>query len=195
MRYLEKSAELGLKNIHVHKGPTIWPLNRDAFDVADVDEAATQFPELNFIVEHCGLPRLEDFCWIAAQEPNVYGGLAVAMPFIHAKPRYFAKVMGELLFWLGEDRLVFASDYALWSPKWLVEQFVDFQYPEDMREEYGEISVETKKKILGLNAARLYDIPVPAEAAQPGSQPTEVELGDDGRGMAGDRPGAEHAPA
>ena len=44
------------------------------------------FPELNFIVEHVGLPRLEDMCWIGTQEPNVYGGLAVAMPFIHTRP-------------------------------------------------------------------------------------------------------------
>ena len=72
-RYLDKCAELGVLNIHVHKGPTIWPLNKDAFDVADVDEAATMYRDagLRFIVEHCGLPRLEDFCWIAAQEPNV----------------------------------------------------------------------------------------------------------------------------
>ena len=32
-RYLEKCQELGIKNIHVHKGPTIWPLDKDAFDV------------------------------------------------------------------------------------------------------------------------------------------------------------------
>jgi predicted TIM-barrel fold metal-dependent hydrolase len=97
-RYLEKCQELGVRNIHVHKGPTIWPLNRDAFDVADVDDVATRFPDLNFIVEHCGLPRLEDFCWIGVQEPNVYGGLAVALPFIHTRPRYFAQVLGELLY-------------------------------------------------------------------------------------------------
>ncbi len=72
--------------MHIHKGPTICPLDRDAFDVADVDEVATDFPNLNFIVEHVGLPRLEDFCWIATQESNVYGGLAVAMPFIHTRP-------------------------------------------------------------------------------------------------------------
>src|SRR5262249_46841721 len=46
-RYLEKCQQLGVTNIHVHKGPTIWPLNRDAFDVADVDEAATAFTDLN----------------------------------------------------------------------------------------------------------------------------------------------------
>jgi uncharacterized protein len=66
----------------VHKGPTIRPLNKDAFDVADVDEAATAFTDLNFIVEHVGLPRLEDFCYIAAQEPNVYAGLAVVSALI-----------------------------------------------------------------------------------------------------------------
>jgi uncharacterized protein len=161
LRYLEKAQELGIKNVHVHKGPTIWPLNRDAFDVADVDDVASQFTELNFIVEHCGLPRLEDFCWIATQEPNVYGGLAVAIPFIHTRPRYFAKVIGELLYWLGEDRVTFASDYAIWSPKWLIEKFVDFQIPEDMQGEYGEITTEAKRKILGLNMAGLYDMEVP----------------------------------
>ena len=42
-RYLEKCQKLGVVNIHVHKGPTILPLNRDAFDVADIDDAATSF--------------------------------------------------------------------------------------------------------------------------------------------------------
>lgn len=170
-RYLERCEQLGIRNIHVHKGPTIYPLNRDAFDVADVDDVATAFPNLNFVVEHCGLPRLEDFCWIATQEPNVYGGLAVAMPFIHSRPRYFAQVLGELLFWLDEDRLTFSSDYAIWSPKWLVEQFVDFQIPEDMQSEYGQLTPDIKRKILGINAAALYDIPVPAEAGIGSSEP------------------------
>jgi predicted TIM-barrel fold metal-dependent hydrolase len=172
-RYLEKCQELGIKNVHIHKGPTIWPLDRDAFDVADVDGAASSFPELNFIVEHVGLPRLEDFCWIATQEPNVYGGLAVAIPFMHTRPRYFAKVIGELLYWIGEDRIMFGSDYAIWQPKWLVEMFVDFQIPEDMQSELGTLTTDIKKKILGLNAARLYDLEVPAELDV--AAPTEAE--------------------
>ncbi len=165
-RYFEKCQELGVKNIHVHKGPTIWPLNRDAFDVADVDDAATMFPELNFIIEHVGLPRLEDFCWIGVQEPNVYGGMAVAMPFIHTRPRYFGQVLGELLYWLGEDRILFGSDYAIWQPKWLLEQFMAFEMPESLVSEYGQITDDQKAKIVGLNAARLYDLDVPAEAKQ-----------------------------
>ena len=161
-RYLERCQELGITNIHVHKGPTIYPLNRDAFDVADVDDAASEFPELRFIVEHCGLPRLEDFCWIATQEPNVYGGLSVVMPFIHSRPRYFAQVIGELLYWLDENRIVFGSDYGIWQPKWLIEKFVDFQIPDDMQSEYGILTPDIKRKILGLNSARLYGIDVPA---------------------------------
>ena len=164
-RYLEKCQELGIRNIHIHKGPTIYPLNRDAFDVADVDEVASAFPNLTFVVEHVGLPRLEDFCWIATQEPNVYGGLAVALPFIHSRPRYFAQIIGELLYWLDENRITFASDYAIWTPKWLIEKFVDFQIPEDMLGEYAPLTVEIKKKILGLNAAKLYDIEVPPDLA------------------------------
>jgi predicted TIM-barrel fold metal-dependent hydrolase len=179
--YFQLCVELGIKNIHVHKGPTIWPLDRDAFDVADVDHAATNFPELNFIVEHIGLPRLEDFCWIATQEPNVYGGMAVAMPFIHSRPKYFGQMIGELLYWIGEDRILFGSDYAIWQPKWLIEKFVDFQISEEQQSELGTISLDQKAKILGLNAAKLYDIDVPAnmrvagdETVAIGSEPVSV---------------------
>jgi predicted TIM-barrel fold metal-dependent hydrolase len=135
--------------------------------VADIDDAATSFPNLNFIVEHCGLPRLDDFCWIAVQEPNVYGGLAVALPFIHSRPGYFAHIISELLFWLGEDRLLFGSDYGIWTPKWLVDQFMDFELPEDVRKETGvNLSLQAKKKILGLNAAKLYNIDIEAMKAR-----------------------------
>jgi predicted TIM-barrel fold metal-dependent hydrolase len=162
-RYLQRCQELGVRNIHVHKGPTIWPLDKDAFDVSDVDHAATDFPDLNFVVEHVGLPRIEDFCFMATQEPNVYAGLAVVIGgLMHSRPRFFAKVMGELLFWLGEDKLLFGSDYAIWEPKWQVEGFVDWMSPED--EEFADfprLTTTAKKKILGLNAAALYDIEVP----------------------------------
>ena len=172
-RYLEVAEKMGVKNIHIHKGPTILPLNRDAFDVADVDDVATSFQNLNFIIEHCGLPRLDDFCWIATQETNVYAGLAVVMPFIHSRPQYFAHVLGELLFWLGEDKITFASDYGIWQPKWLVEKFVDFQMPEAVVAEKGvNLTMDIKRKILGLNMARLYNIDIAArrqslDAARP----------------------------
>jgi uncharacterized protein len=160
-KYLEKCQKLGIKNIHIHKGPTITPLNRDAFDVADVDDAASCFPELNFIVEHVGLPRLEDFCWIATQEKNVYAGLSVAIALIHTRPRYFAHIISELLYWLDEDRIIFGSDYAIWEPKWIIEKFLEFELPEDIQEETGvRFDLEVKKKILAENVAKLYNIDI-----------------------------------
>jgi predicted TIM-barrel fold metal-dependent hydrolase len=113
-----------------------------------------------------GLPRLDDFCWIAVQESNVYAGMSVAMALIHTRPRYFGQILGELLYWLDEDRILFGSDYAIWQPKWLVEDFVDYQMPEDMQGEYGALTPDIKRKILGLNAARLYDLQVPSEVPQ-----------------------------
>jgi hypothetical protein len=72
-----------------------------------------------------------------------------------------AHIMGQLMKYLGPDRIVFGSD-AVWygSPQWQIDAFWRFQIPEEMREQYGypEITVEDKRKILGLNSARLYGI-------------------------------------
>ena len=166
-RYLEKCRQLGIDIIHVHKGPTIHPLNSDAFDVRDVDEVATNFPDLKFVIDHCGIPRIDDFCWIALQEPNVFGGLSVVNGFIHMRPKYFASMMADLLFYLGPDRLLFGSDYGIHSPKWIVEDLMRFEFDDETAQEAGtELTLDVKAKILGLNAARLYGIPVPAECHQ-----------------------------
>jgi len=168
--FLDKCAELGIKNIHVHKGPTIWPLDKDAFDVSDIDHVATDYNgKLNFIVEHVGLPRIEDFCFMATQEPNVYAGLSVVVGgLMHARPQFFAKVMGELLFWVGEDKMLFGSDYAIWEPQWQIEGFLDWEMPDQPAfGDYPRLNTEGKKKILGLNGARLYGVEVPEELRNP----------------------------
>jgi hypothetical protein len=58
--------------------------------------------------------------------------------------------------------MLFGSDYAIWEPNWIVEDFMAFQMPQDLKDEYHvDLSTEVKAKILGLNAARLYDLDVP----------------------------------
>jgi predicted TIM-barrel fold metal-dependent hydrolase len=67
------------------------------------------------------------------------------------------------MFWLGEDRLIFASDYAIWEPKWQVEGFAAWNMPDGEEfSDYSPLTNRAKKKIFGLNAARLYDLEVPA---------------------------------
>lgn len=187
--YLEKCAELGITNIHAHKGPTIRPLNRDAFDVRDVDDAATSFPELNFIVEHVGFPRFDDFAHIATQETNVYGGLAVVAPMALARPRKFGEIMGELLYWVGEDNLLFGSDYALWEPEWVVEAVMEAELTDDQRDEYGlEFDLETKRKVMGENAAELYDVDIEEQKKKLADDAisAEFDLGDQYGGATAD---------
>jgi predicted TIM-barrel fold metal-dependent hydrolase len=74
------------------------------------------------------------------------------------------------LYWIGPDKITFASVYALWHPKWLIEQFVDLQMPEDLVPEYGELTPEIKRKILGLNLAELYNLDVPADVPREAEQ-------------------------
>jgi predicted TIM-barrel fold metal-dependent hydrolase len=184
--FFDKCVELGIKNIHVHKGPTIWPLDKDAFDVSDVDHVATDYNgKLNFIVEHVGLPRIEDFCFMATQEPNVYAGLSVVVGgLMHARPQFFAKVMGELLFWVGEDKMLFGSDYGIWEPKWQIEGLLNWEMPDQPAfADFPRLNEDGKRKILGLNAAKLYDVEVPADlrggvpADEPATEESAVGVG------------------
>ena len=65
--------------------------------IAGAGAGADREPEADLIVEHVGLPRIDDFCYMATQEPNVYAGLAVVIgALMHARPRFFNRVMGEL---------------------------------------------------------------------------------------------------
>jgi hypothetical protein len=69
---------------------------------------------------------------------------------------------------MGPDRVVFGSD-AVWygSPQWQIDALWRFQIPEDMRKRYGypELTPAVKRKILGLNSARLYGIEVAGNLA------------------------------
>jgi hypothetical protein len=69
--------------------------------------------------------------------------------------------MGILFKYLGADRIVWGTD-SVWygSPQWQIEAFWRLQIPEEMRRRHGypEITPEMKRKVLGLNSARLYGL-------------------------------------
>jgi hypothetical protein len=91
----------------------------------------------------------------------------VVLPFIHSRPGYFANVLSELLFWVGEDKILFGSDYGIWTPKWLVEKFMAFEFPDEVVQETGkQLTMEIKRKILGENAARIYGVDIAAQQAK-----------------------------
>ena len=94
---------------------------------------------------------------------NVYAELGTTMAsMIVTFPTVWAHLIGQLLYYMGEDNIVFGSD-SLWygGPQWQIEALWRFQIPESIADkwDYPELTGAAKRKILGLNSARLYGLP------------------------------------
>jgi predicted TIM-barrel fold metal-dependent hydrolase len=189
----EKMVKAGIKNVCVHKGlfpPSIekqFPNLRGYADVADVGQAAKDWPQLNFVVYHSayrhvgGDPKValaefertgriawtSDLADIPAQYgvSNVYGdvGQLFATTLV-AQPRVCAALMGTLIKGLGADHVCWGTD-ALWtgSPQWQIEGLRRLEIPEDMQKKFGFAPLgvadgPVKTGIFGGNNARLYGI-------------------------------------
>jgi predicted TIM-barrel fold metal-dependent hydrolase len=91
---------------------------------------------------------------------NLYAELGTTMAsMIVTFPTVFAHLIGQLLYYMGEDHIVYGSD-SIWygGPQWQIEAFWRFQIPESIRRTWGypQLTERAKRKILGLNSARLY---------------------------------------
>jgi uncharacterized protein len=86
-------------------------------------------------------------------------------------PTVAAHIMGQLMKYLGKDRIVFGSD-SVWygSPQWQIEAMWRFEIPEELRQRHGypELAKGAKRHILGQNSARLYKLPAASEASPHG---------------------------
>ncbi|MFN2200250.1 MAG: amidohydrolase family protein, partial [Caldilineaceae bacterium] len=163
----------------------------------DIPKAATDWPELNFIIYHScikprffmgealkdlssgrtrnGVPDIEwttEFAQLAAPFPNVYAELGTTWASMAVTfPTLAAHVIGQLLKFMGSDHIIFGSDSPWYgSPQWQIDAFWRFQIPEEIREQWGypALTQADKRRILGLNAARLYKVPGAAESASKG---------------------------
>jgi uncharacterized protein len=74
----------------------------------------------------------------------------------------FAEIIGKLLFWCGEDKIIYGSEAPLFHPQWALRAFMDFQIPEDLCAGYGypQLTDQAKRKILGENLLRLHGMDV-----------------------------------
>ena len=104
----------------------------------------------------------------AAIVAEVGGECAGIARFIARAPRQFAEVLGKLLFWCGEDKIIYGSETPIWHPRWALEAFWDFQLPQDLVEGYGypQLTEQAKRKILGENLLRLHGMDVEATRAR-----------------------------
>ena len=177
----------GFKNICVHKGLAPGPPDPLRGHPGDMPKAAKDWPNLNFITYHAciqpsfffydvleginaerlrgGVPDIAwttEYAQLVQDFPNVYAEIGTTWAScIVGFPTVAAHLMGQLMKYMGPDRILFGSD-SVWygSPQWQIEALWRFQIPEDIREKYGypEITEGDKRKILGLNSAKLYGI-------------------------------------
>ena len=164
----EKAQELGVNLIGVHKGVPLGPQPIEATQTWDMDGAAANFPDINFVIFHVGLPFIDETCWQLIRHPNLYASIAATINFVVRAPRQFAEIMGKLLFWCGEDKIVYGSEAPIWQPQWALDAFWDFQLPQDLVEGYGypQLTEQAKRKILGENLLRLHGMDVEATRAR-----------------------------
>lgn len=182
-----KDKKPGFNNICVHKGLAPGPPDPVRGHPADLPKALKDWPQLNFITYHAciqpaffmgdslkevrsgklreGVPDISwttEYALLVAPYRNAYAEIGTTWASsVITFPTVAAHIMGQLMKFLGPDRIVFGSD-SVWygSPQWQIDALWRFQIPEELRKKYGypELTPAAKRKILGLNSAKLHGI-------------------------------------
>ena len=100
----EHAQKLGVNLVGVHKGVPLGPQPVEHTRTFDMDGAAANFPDINFVIFHVGLPWLDEVLWQIVRYPNLYASIAATVNFIARQPRVFAEILGKMMWWCGEDK-------------------------------------------------------------------------------------------
>jgi predicted TIM-barrel fold metal-dependent hydrolase len=174
-----------VRHICLHKGLPFAGTPHDDWHVRDLERAARDFPDLNFIVYHAGFRSLEtgleaardefqrsarvdwvtDLCEIRQRNPrltNIYAELGSTFGMtVITSPLLCGHMLGMLVQHLGADHVLWGTDSIWWgSPRWQIEALRRFTMPETLMKRfgYGPLTPEVKARIFGLNAAALFGV-------------------------------------
>jgi len=193
-----RTSRPGFGTICVHKGlSTGAPPDPKLGHPSDLPKAATDWPNLNFLIYHScfrpafgafpaladlkagnmlnGVPNVlwtSEFAQLTAPHKNVYGEIGTTFAStVITFPSITAHILGQMMKYKGADNIVFGSDSPWYgSPQWQIEALWRFEIPAQMRQQFGypELTQAAKRKILGLNSARIYGLAGAAEASPQG---------------------------
>lgn len=190
---LQHAHDLGVKTFIAHKG---LPLVR--FDLShngpdDVVAVSRQFRDMQFVIFHAAwekdhvegpydpTSRRGVDAVLAAldrhQVPpndNVWVDLATLWRVLLTRPMQAAHAVGKLLKRVGTDRVLWGTD-SVWygSPQPQIMAFRAFQIGTQLQEQFGypALTDDIKRKVFGLNAARLFGIDPAAKRCALASDP------------------------
>ncbi len=180
--FIDKARELDVKIVCAHKGLSQFGLDPSVSSADDIGVVAPMFPDVSFLVYHSGFEvnvpegpydptsRQGVDTLVRAvldngigKQGNVYAELGSTWRFLMTNPEAAGHVLGKLLLYLGEDRILWGTD-SIWygAPQDQISAFRAFEIGESMQEIYGypALTERAKEKILGLNAAALYGVDV-----------------------------------
>jgi uncharacterized protein len=169
---LEEARRLGLSVINVHKGfPALLGAGAAEYVRSrDLPRALADWPDLSFVAYHSGYfpgEGIGEFLGVVKSIPRrhrkrLYAelGSCFATAFLES-PESAAHLVGSLLKALGPKNVVWGTDSIWWgSPQWQIDAFKALKIPEKLQRRHGypPLTKRAKAKILGLNAARLYEV-------------------------------------
>ena len=184
---IEQARKLGVRNICVHKG---IPLARKGLEFAgcrDIGAVAKRYPDMNFLVYHAGFNPAKGERAFDAKNPsgvddlvmslqangiapnsNVYAELGSTWRMLMRNPEQGAHLLGKLLVHVGENNVLWGTD-SIWygSPQDQIQAFRAFQISPEYQQRHGypALTADLKRKVFGLNGARVYG--VDAKAIRP----------------------------
>jgi predicted TIM-barrel fold metal-dependent hydrolase len=165
--FWEKTKALGVKNLCVHKGLPLGAFNEEACRPLDLEKAAKDWPDLNFIVYHSAyrgsgwlakgtgikvvdpqtkdpqeIPWTSDILRILKRNPeikNIYFELGSTFHLLSLyAPRAVVHMLAQMIQVAGADHILWGTD-SIWngSPQSQIERLRRLKFPDDLIEKHG----------------------------------------------------------
>jgi predicted TIM-barrel fold metal-dependent hydrolase len=195
--FIEKARKTGVKVFCCHKGLPAPLFNSDHCSPRDIGPVAKAYPDTHWVVYHSaygfgggllgggaegayqngsmtGIDSLITVMKASGIGPNqnIYADLAGVWNQVMVDPTQAAHVIGKLLLYLGENNLLWGTD-CIWNgkPQPYVDSFWNFEITPQFQSMYGypALTQDIKRKVLGLNSAKLFNIDVNARRCVIGS--------------------------
>src|SRR5437588_3024951 len=162
----EKTVQLGIKNLCVHKGLPLGAFNEKACTPLDLEKAAKDWPQLNFIVYHSGfrgfgfigagtgakvvdpksddpqeIPWISDILRILKKNPeikNIYFELGSTFGQLSSsRPETCMHMLGQMIQVAGSDHILWGTD-SIWggSPQSQIERMRRLKIRDDLIDKY-----------------------------------------------------------
>ena len=184
--FIERARTVGVKTFCCHKGIAAPLFNAQHCSPRDLGPVAKMYPDTNWVCYHSafsfggstgegayvngsmtGIDSLITVMKGSGIGPNqnIYCDLAGVWNTVMTNPTEAAHVIGKLLLYVGENNVLWGTD-AIWTakPQPYVDAFWSFSITPQFQMQYGypELTDDIKRKVLGLNSARLFNIDVNA---------------------------------